>query len=222
MERVLAQAFCQVDVVKGFRYLDDAGKIMNEYDAEFPEKNVGIQGLTMSNKTATLRGLAVSVSRIWLSFFKPDTLQYVLDQSWQRVNKITELTGVTGATRFGFRTENVVPIEDEDAVMKKVGPRVITPTILPKDEKTLRSFGAMAEIRLDDMEAAIRVHLVRKADKAVESELPEQGIMFDIDVYRGGDMLPINEYRAFLRKAIGWLDSYLPTLMREVVGQEVP
>ena len=46
---VLAKAFCQVNTVKGNRYLDDAGLIMNAYADQFPEMNVGLNGLIMTN-----------------------------------------------------------------------------------------------------------------------------------------------------------------------------
>ena len=111
---VLVNAFCQVNILKGFRYLDDAGKIMNRYDDDFAEKSVGLNGLDMSTKKedAILREMRVSSRHIWLRFSKPDTYQYVIDHGSSRIREVADIIDVSSASRFGVRLEYLYPVRD--------------------------------------------------------------------------------------------------------------
>src|SRR3712207_5470602 len=95
----LFNSYVQVNTIRGNRYLDDAGKIMNFYDDDFPEKEVGLEGLNMKNKESKLRTVQVTTDRIWVHVHQPDTLTYAMDNSFKVVEQISDIIGVTSFKR---------------------------------------------------------------------------------------------------------------------------
>jgi hypothetical protein len=109
---VLAKAYAQVNTVKGWQYLDDAGKVMNRYEDTFPDMSIGPQGLVMRNPVAAIDEARVSGRDIWIGFTRPDTVRYVIDQSWSFISFVAATISVTQATRFGLRLQYIVPRDD--------------------------------------------------------------------------------------------------------------
>ena len=72
---VLVKGFIQVDPLKGYRYLDDAGKIMVQYDDHFSEMQVGLEGLRMSGSDSPFDEAKVSANQIWCGFTRPPSLR---------------------------------------------------------------------------------------------------------------------------------------------------
>lgn len=217
----LTKAYCQVNLLKGNRYLDDAGKIMNLYDEEFPEKSVGIEGLSMVNKGADLEELRVSTVRIWFAFREPDTRQYVYDQARRRIDEIVQIIHVTHARRFGLRLEQIwaVPEADRDSVVTSVADRVYDSSLLAK-EGTISSFEVMVETKHESVDVILRVRPVRRAKEAgPDDHLPDFGIMFDTDISTSGKELPISDIRKFFRGAERWLKESMPALADQVMSE---
>ena len=215
---VLVKAYCQVNTLKGHRYLDDAGKIMNLYDDTFTEKSVGLDGLHMVHKGATLEGLRVTIDRIWLAFAKPDTLQYVFDNASKLTNQVAEIINVTEAERFGLRLEHLYPIEDT-VTARAMAAGIFREALLPEDMQ-LSTFEAVVEAHGDDLNVILRVRPVRRSAEPEEAKaLLEFGIMFDADIYRRGKPLLISDLRKFYRAAEGWVKSSLPSLVEHVTSE---
>ncbi len=102
---LLYSTYLQVNTVRGYRYLDDCGKIINKYDREFPNKTWQLQGLALSNPDATLRAINVTVDRIWVQFERPDTLTYAADNGARVIEEICEMLEVNLFSRFGLRAQ---------------------------------------------------------------------------------------------------------------------
>jgi len=220
---VLVQAFCQVDTIKGNRYLDDAGKIMNEYDADFPEKRVGLDGLNMINKDSPISQINVTVNRVWVSFTRPDTLQYVQDHARRIITRICELIVVTDATRFGLRTEHLVLIPDDLLLVRETARNLLHADLLPTRLNSLTSFESVIEVEHSQfLTTSTRIHPARRLDNVSDDDrFPPFGIMLDTDSFRKDQSVPLTDLRKFLRAAVSNLNSSLPALAIHVVS-EVP
>jgi hypothetical protein len=218
-ELVLVNVFCQVDILKGFRYLDDAGKIMNKYDDDFPEKRVSPEGLHMINKGAVLSEVRVSPEQIWLGFAKPDSLQYVLDHAWPLVRDVAAIIEVVEARRFGLRLEHLCPVSDAEAATRSAARTIFADVLLPASAEP-SFFEAMVETKAEDLEIALRVRPVRRVIKPREPDtLPDFAMMFDADIHRGGEALPVADVRKFLRACGSWVKSSLPPLAKRVMAE---
>jgi len=218
-ELVLVNAYCQVDILKGFRYLDDAGKIMNKYDDDFPEKTVGVEGLHMVNKGGVLNELRVSPQRIWLRFAKPDTLQYVLDHAWPLIRDVAAIIDVVEARRFGLRLEHLYPVSDAEAATRTAAGTIFADALLGAGAEP-SSFEAIVETKAKDLEVVLRVRPVQRAIKPRETDtLPDFGIMFDADICWGGEAAPVADVRKFLGACGKWVKSSLPPLAERVMAE---
>ena len=93
-KRWLTDSYFQANTIKGHRYLDDAGKIMNRWDSEFPNKDVGLQGLSMRNPDALMRELRVDNRTIWIRFSFADRLRQITELSINITTEICEILEV--------------------------------------------------------------------------------------------------------------------------------
>ncbi len=205
IEPRIANAFVQANTVKGNRYLDDAGKIMNEWDDSFPEKQVGLEGLHMRNSDKALREMRVSTSTIWLAFFEPDTLQLVLDQSSNVIQKVAEIIEVEKFSRVGVRTQYVYPVGDVPKAVASLAKRIVGTYVesLVDDKSKWHAL----EVATDVVKENARVKLIitfvtRSQQKGNISKLPPHGVMFDIDVLTKPDeSIDASRLKGFLRHA---------------------
>jgi hypothetical protein len=216
----LISAQVQVNTIRGNRYLDDAGKIMNLYDSAFPEKRVGLDGLHMVNRDAKLSEMRVTIDRIWLGFTEADTLQYVIDHAARVTDEVAKIIEVTEASRFGIRLEHLNPADDAEAAVHRLAKAIYTDALRP-DTWEISSLEAMVEVRVAKVNVIIRVRPVRRDPRVEERSLPEFGIMIDTDIFRQGNPLSLSELRKFLREATQWATSSLPQMASRVIGDSL-
>ena len=117
----LADAFVQVTTIKGNRYLDKCGMVMNAFDERFPEKeiqsdNLGTNTLSMVNRESSFRQVRMNVNTIWLSFERPPTPQFSMDQSTTTIQEICGIIDVTHFSRIALRTQHIVYEQDAIAL----------------------------------------------------------------------------------------------------------
>lgn len=188
VELVVANAYFQANIIKGWRYLDDAGKIANRWLDQFTETSVGIDGLIMRNPDAILRELRVSVDRIWLAFSTPDTIRLVCDQSAKICTEISDIIDVDSYKRLGIRLEYLHGMPDT-----KSCERLVSSNLVPDSFRdSLKAAGldlhsADTNINLYDSKLKVRLSIrpVRRARKPSKPDkLPDIGVMFDVDLYQ--------------------------------------
>ena len=115
------QAFVQVDPIRGWQYLDDAGKFINQYVDTFADLKVNTEGLSMSSP---LRGpideAKVSPRQVWTSFVLPDSFQIVVDHAVKFVRNASNTFDMADATRFGYRCQYIaeVPLDQVRALLE--------------------------------------------------------------------------------------------------------
>lgn len=196
-EAELVKAFCQVNTVKGYRYLDAAGEIMNAYDDQFDELQVGLDGLTMRRSGAVIDEAKVSTSQVWISFTGPDTVQYVVDQATRFVRFVTETLGVTACSRYGFRTQHLLPFAATD--FPEAATKVIHYGLADRIPGRIDQF----ELHLDvdaqkDSGTKVRIGSAVRGE-GMDPRFPKAGVLLDFDIWRKGTDLPSAGFRAFMQ-----------------------
>jgi len=188
IDLVIANGYFQASLVKGWRYLDDAGKVVNRWLDQFPDTTVGIEGLIMRNPDAIMREVRVSVDRIWLAFSAPDTVRLVCDQSAKICTEISEIIDVKSYTRLGIRLQYLQATPDVESCE-----RLVTGNLVPDSFRTLLNEAGLnlrsANVNVDLYDSKLKVRLsvrpvrrIRKPSKP--DKLPDMGVMFDIDMYQ--------------------------------------
>lgn len=208
---VLVKAFVQANTLKGWRYLDLAGSVMNHYTDTFVDMNVGLQGLGMRNPAAVMDEARVTPHEIWVGFTRPATLGFVTDKSWNFIATVAEMLGIQTFSRLGLRLQYVLGDPADARSIARAAGLIFGGlwTGLGDPE----SFGAMMQVRAgQDLSAAIRIDPVKLAEGAKEdAALPKDGFNFDADVFRTGTLQVIS-LRPFLRAAADWCSSTIPPL----------
>lgn len=216
---VLVKAFVQVNTVKGWRYLDDAGRMMNHFADQFPEMKVGLNGLQLRAPDATLDDARVTAQDIWVSFTRPATTQLIGDQAWNFVRAVAEFLDVTSASRLGLRMQYLLPVAPTTDLVTRVASVVLGAAVLDLARER-HSFGVEMQFSIDAAHmATLRVEPVQVVDRAtLTSSIPGEGLMFDGDVSRTGSFA-ITEARQFLRTASAWCDEHLLALAARVAEE---
>ena len=153
---MLKAAWCQINTEHGYRYLDDAGKVMNAFAEDFPELAVGLEGLSMKAPGAKLEEVRVSTTAAWASFDRPDTLQYVVDQSWRVFKVVVELIGVQTASRFGMRMHYLRPVDGQRA--ERLGPELGVSSFYPRQSlasDSQKTSHCLLRLSVKDLEAGL-------------------------------------------------------------------
>ena len=218
-EARLVKAFCQVNTVKGWRYLDDAGKVMNHFADEFEEMKVGLNGLLLNKPGAIIDEARVTAKDIWIGFTRPATGTYVGDQAWRYVQTVANIIGVESVSRVGVRLQYLLPTaiaQDQMAAIARTlvgGPVLSIPGAPTSTEVSL-------ELQLErGLQVTLRFQPVKlRPSEVLVENLPTEGLMFDSDVSRSGT-INLAEARVAIRQAIAWSEDNVPAMVQRVATE---
>lgn len=212
--RILADSFFQANTVKGHRYLDDAGKIMNRWDSEFPTKDVGLAGLLMTNPNAMLRELRVDNRTIWIHLSFPEAIKQVVDLSANIAEEICEIIDVKQFGRLGLRLNFIYDLGDSSNMLDTIGSNVFSSEFLQlaKTFGTGSDFDFALLLATKDVSITLRAATVKKKREVkLDKELPESGVLLDTDIFREGTSF-LDDMKRFSRLAKDWVDDELPKI----------
>ena len=212
--RLLADSFFQANTIKGHRYLDDAGKIMNRWDSEFPTKDVGLGGLLMTNPNAMLRELRVDNRTIWIHLYFPETISQIIDLSVNITEEICEIIDVKQFSRLGLRLNFIHDLGDSGNMLDSVGSNIFSSQCLElaKTFGTSGGFDFALALTTKDILITLHVAAIKKRREAkLDKDLPESGVLVDADIFREGTSY-LDDMKRFSRLAKDWVDSELPKM----------
>lgn len=217
-EPILFKVFCQANTIKGWRYLDDAGRIMNLYADQFPDLSVGLRGLVMKNPTAVVEEARVSGNDIWIGFARPATTQLVQDHAWRYVTTVSDIIDVTSYSRVGVRFQYLREVASVAKAMPRLAAVVLGPALTSLGESPGSVEGKIEVTGPDGLDARVSVTFVRAADPTADPALPSEGLMLDADISRTSTMTRV-EVRRTLQAALAWGDTAMKGLA-ERIAQE--
>lgn len=169
------ESFIQVNFVKGFKYIDLAGQILNEYVSveNPPGFQMGLDGLVIQKPNPKIDELKISAYMLWAKFTDPDSLErtaYLLDVESKRV---LPLICVSELSRIGWRNFFVHDFVDENEQLTFFRSLTTVPM----------SSGLFVNVKIEtstDIEATLRIQPVVKQ----ESRTP--AVLFDLDLSKTG------------------------------------
>jgi hypothetical protein len=214
MDSKRVNVFVQVNTIKGNRYLDDCGKIMNAFDEEFPTKGVQADNfssntLVMVNAEARLRQVKVTTQVIWLYFDTPDTNQYVIDHSTRVIEGICDTIGVTQFNRIAVRSQYIIFDSDFRSLVRRARTWSFSPALATAMGSSERlgddseGFQLIYPVISGDMVVNFQLGAAQMEEESREPPLPKEGLLLDSDVYRNG-RFSLAEFRRFARVATSW------------------
>jgi hypothetical protein len=210
-------------MVKGWRYLDDAGKIMNKWEGDFPEKSVGLEGLIMRNKNAVFETLKVNPMVIWMHFSFPERIDYVTNVSKSTIEGVSDILGVSQYKRIGLRLQYLRAIDEGkiELAVKQIAPNLYAPT-WTNNSKILAispfNFEFMLKVAKEPIEVNLRVRSARlQPEIADKKSLPKSGIILDLDLYRLGTT-DIRDMGGIMKRVEDWVSTELSEIENRVFG----
>ena len=237
---ILAGAFFQAETLKGYRYLDTAGQIMNDLDDRFEQMTVSVEGLTATRPVDPLdhlRAVRVSPERIWLQYGPRTGWTELRQEASALVERLATAMRIKGYSRQGLRTQLLYPVDDLDEVVRRFAGRVHNADIVRWDvlgEVFLA--GVSVRIRSGNLKASVTVRPVRRLDapirgravgedellvpSAEDAPLPDTGLLFDADIY-DDRQTPTIQVKPLINHAFEMLRDRLTPFAGRVIAEVV-
>lgn len=214
----LHTAYVQANTIKGYRYLDLSGVVLNRIGEHYNEVGIDLSGGTLSKPKDDLlpRAIRFSSGHIWLHYSEPESLAQVVDSAPEWIRGIAENLEVTKFSRLGLRIVYFLPSkdwhEDTQGLAQIVSPDFLGSKIGPVDDVEDVSFGYGVRIQSGDLIVHLQLGAVRPAGDVGSSVYSAPGLIFDIDLYeRGkkGEGLPRRRTNGFIDLASSQASDYL-------------
>ncbi|WP_353852905.1 hypothetical protein [Dehalobacter restrictus] len=161
------ESFVQISYLKGFKYIDKAGEILNRYQGSKGEieYNISSERLIIKKPLAGLEDLKVSNIDIWAHFVEPSNLGKIKQVYLKEFNSIIDIVDVGTVERIGWRNFFVIDIEKGKN----------TDGILPVKDMHF------VEVTMKKTMGAINLNCIVKPLSKVKED--SKAILFDIDVF---------------------------------------
>jgi hypothetical protein len=195
------ESFIQINTIKGFKYIDRAGEIVNVYHKKnaVPKFIMGLDGLLIDKPKEKIDQLKITPQIIWAKFSVPDSLDMVANLFSKEVENILHILEVEKISRIGWRNYFIYEFQDkakQNEFLQKIA--------VIKDTKLLMT---RLEVKTNkDFNANLILQPVIKKD-----EEKTTGILFDIDLFKNGEIDPkeISIYLTKFRQYLSDEDDFL-------------
>ncbi len=170
------ESFLQIHFVKGYKYVDKAGEIVNYFhkDKQEPKFSMNLNGLDIFNPDDKIDSIKISPKSFWAHFLQPDSLEQMDSFFGVKASDLIKILDVTDISRVGWRSYFVYEFnteEDRKNTLKKFTP-------IPDTEFEEVTFTSVCK----KINLIIRVRKVVKSDNTA---LP--ALLLDIDFYQRFD-----------------------------------
>jgi len=196
------ESFIQINTVKGFKYIDRAGEIVNSYhkkDAP-PQFSMALNGLVINEPANKINQLKITSETFWLKFVEIDSLDMVSKIFAKEAEKTLKILEVEKANRIGWRNYFIYDFKNEEEQKKYLKKF----TVIDKTNPIL----IRLEIKTDkEFNANLMIQPVIKTDTE-----KTKGVLFDVDIFKNGDIKIediskiLNSFREYLSDENGFLN----------------
>lgn len=196
------ESFIQLNTIKGFKYIDKAGEIVNAYhkNNSAPQFTMGLNGLIIDNPRSKLDKLKITSQVVWARFTQIDSLDMISDLFVKEAKKILQILEVEKVSRIGWRNYFVYEfqnkIKQDDYIKRFTLIKNTKPAVLRFEVSTRKNF-----------KASLIIQPVIKND---ENKTP--GILFDVDVFQNDEInlddisRVLKSFRQYLADEKGFLE----------------
>lgn len=195
-----SESFIQVNTIKGYKYVDKAGEIVNAYykDDAPPAFNMTIGELRINKPSNKIEELKVSSQMVWMRCLIVDSLDMVATTFTQESKKIFKILDIEKVSRIGWRNYFIYECAikaDQDKIFEKLT------TI-----KTAKLNSINFEINLEkNFKVILGMLPVTKTDNNTSA------VLFDVDISHNGEVdtkeVPklLKEFREYLTADSGFI-----------------
>lgn len=168
------ESFLQINTVRGFKYIDKAGEIVNEYHKKdiAPVFSMNLDGLIIKDPKEKIEELKITPQTIWAKFFEVDSLDSIARMFHQEIEKIIKILEIEKISRIGWRNYFIYDFINEEKQNQYFEKLLAT--------KDLKFSIASFEIKTGNrIKANLIIQPVIKND-----EQKTRGVLFDVDVFQ--------------------------------------
>ncbi len=167
------ESYIQVNYLKGFKYIDRAGEILNLYqDNDGKIKfDISSERLVIPNPKNTINLLKISNVDIWCKFLNPSNLGSAKNDFFEEADKILDVLSVEKIVRIGWRNHFTYDLDDDNNFKE----------ILKIDKAQLE--GLFVKLQNDSVRNDYRINTIFKKDGGAPA------ILFDVDSYLKSNIL---------------------------------
>lgn len=163
-------SFMQINYLRGFKYIDKAGEIVNTFftDKVEPPYQMSQRALIIKEDEASSKTYKVAVNNVWYHNSEPENFGNLENDFRRKATDILNLLEVEEITRIGWRNYFIYELqnlEEKNAVLRK---------LLPIARSEFSNLGF--EVVINGFKCKF---IVEGAEKQDESKTP--AIIFDID-----------------------------------------
>jgi len=172
------ESFIQINTIKGFKYVDKAGEIVNAYHKKnsAPQFSMNLNGLVIQEPKDKIEQLKITAQAVWAKFAEPDSLDMISTLFSKEAETVLKILEVEKISRIGWRNYFVYEFADQvkqDEYLKKFTViKETKPSVIRLEVKTGKDFSANLVIQP-----------VVKNDEA-----KTLGILFDVDISQTGEI----------------------------------
>ena len=200
------RAFFQANLTRGGRYLDDAGKIINDYADRYGPYSVDPSGLHFAGPTdpAMPDQIAVDVNRIWIACYGPGCVKKLSEVAEDIAAAISRHIDVESYERLGLRANYFKSLQETGAYSRKLGERVYSPPYMALigPVERVSTIAVQTGVLVGTYSVAMAIRSMKIARPARgRADFPGNGMVLDIDVSEGADREP--DRRRLTRRHIG-------------------
>lgn len=184
----IAESFLQINFVKGYKYIDRAGEIINYFHNDEKKApnvtDISPNRLLILNPDEKTQEVRVSHSDFWAHFVSPDTLEVSNDNFRKKAEDVIRIIEAEEISRIGWRNYFVYEFDTEekrDNALSKF-------TVLDNFTFNEVSYGG----KMDSVLLNLRIRKVAK--KVDDSEQQKMGVLIDVDFYKKYDnFIPVDK-----------------------------
>lgn len=167
------ESFLQIHFIKGYKYVDKAGEIVNYFykGNKEPIFSMTMNGLDIFNPEEKIDSIKISPKSFWAHFLQPDSLEQMDSFFGAKAQDILKILEVSEISRIGWRSYLVHEFNNEED-RKKVLQKFVPIDNSDFEETSLTYLCKKVNL-------TIRLRKIVKNDDAA---LPS--LLFDIDFYQ--------------------------------------
>ncbi len=165
------ESFLQINFLKGFQYIDNAGKIINKYQSNTGEVlyNMSPDRLLIYKPTSDIEELKISNVDFWMHYVSPRNLGETLRTYIKETEEILKIIEVDDILRIGWRNYFVFELINNETDLNKLS-------------KISQAAVQSMFLRTDfdkDTKLTTNIKLLQRKDNK-----NKKVIMFDMDLYQ--------------------------------------
>lgn len=169
------ESFIQVDFLKGYKYVDKAGELVNSYyiDDQEPQFSMSMAELQIKPLDGVTEEVKISPKAFWSHYLLPNSLDQIATSFQKNTERVLKILEVETIKRIGWRNYFIYELgENQEAEREQILGKFALDTGLTLENMTFKTSHNEYKFNVT----------ITKASRKSESHRP--AILIDIDIYQ--------------------------------------